>query len=1121
MLKQLGRLIEKHPLLVISIVIFVTLGFSTLLPMIEMKTEFSDFMPDDEIVQASQRISDYFTTGQVTMFLYLNAENTESIITIDSIKDQYFIDQKLMDIPELSTVTSFTMLLDQVCQLEFANNINNCTNEQIQTAINDLLDEEKIKSIKIFDNDDSNEKIDYNRYPRITQGKSINEIDIKNCYISYTNKSLIFSIEVYDLSAFKSKLVKPIKSSNVYEWYIDFENLIKPIEDLDISYRISAHLEPKHSIWELGKGIFENLRNIFNYLKNRELFNSFEKETYLWLKPPGQDMYIPIMLNSANISFLFDTNIIEINVSKDELGNYGIAPRFGIFEVPAKLSNFTAGTRYYQTSFLKLPWFRITANTSYLLERIEKIQNRPILGKIAENILKKIGNMTFDDLDEFLNNPNNTISLPDRLSLKEIDDLWITADIVPDTSISTNILFIKPNLFNDLNIAAKGFLSKDYEKDGKPSASIIILSLNTSGGNNDLLSLTDIVLDKIKQIDAQSSYVSIEATGDNVISQQMNDVTEEANTIIMPMIFVIIIAILYFSFRKFSYIIIPMLSLVVSVIWLFGTMVLLGIDFNTMAVALVPLIMGLGVDYSVHLSHNYRAELGKGKTPAAAIKRSVVEIGSAMFLAMLTTVIAFLSFLSASLPPIRDFGILLALGITYTFITAITFQAALRYILDRRKKEFNNQKKQYYKLDKYMGILSQKILKNQKKIIVILLLITIVGAVGASQIKTSFDFNSFIPEDNPAIELFGKIGENFPFSGQNQEYILLEGDVASVDALKGIKTTHENLADDYYVERNSDNTAKASSVYVIIKQAVGNNVSLIERFNIDPKTSIPKTDDDVKELYDYLWDSFEYSFQIKTNLHKNNQGKYDAAIISIFVDVISEGVESSGLDKDLGRMEKELNQDLSDYGDVDVIITGQFLIMHIITGGLTESQILSTGISLILATIVLIIAYRRLTLGLIAMIPVLISIVWILGTMYFIGYSLDIMTITVTSLTIGIGIDYAIHTTQRFRLIADKTGNINKALCETISRTGGALLIAALTTTFGFATLIFAPIPPEQKFGVITAMTITYSFITSVLLLPLILARWAKWSKKKKGYIISRTPADESYFDNVEGCEKK
>jgi predicted RND superfamily exporter protein len=136
--------------------------------------------------------------------------------------------------------------------------------------------------------------------------------------------------------------------------------------------------------------------------------------------------------------------------------------------------------------------------------------------------------------------------------------------------------------------------------------------------------------------------------------------------------------------------------------------------------------------------------------------------------------------------------------------------------------------------------------------------------------------------------------------------------------------------------------------------------------------------------------------------------------------------------------------------------------------------------------------------------------------MYFIGYSLNILTIMVTSLTIGCGIDYAIHATERFRLIADKTGNINSAVVETISRTGGALLIAALTTIIGFIVLIFAPIPPQVQFGVITAVTITYAFLLSVLVLPLVLAHWAKWTKKRRGYIISRTPADEKYIKEIQ-----
>jgi predicted RND superfamily exporter protein len=150
--------------------------------------------------------------------------------------------------------------------------------------------------------------------------------------------------------------------------------------------------------------------------------------------------------------------------------------------------------------------------------------------------------------------------------------------------------------------------------------------------------------------------------------------------------------------------------------------------------------------------------------------------------------------------------------------------------------------------------------------------------------------------------------------------------------------------------------------------------------------------------------------------------------------------------------------------------------------------------------------------------------IWILGTMFYIGYSLNILTITVTSITIGIGIDYAIHATQRFRYTADRTGDFRTSVCETISQTGGALLIAALTTTLGFGILVFAPIPPQQQFGLILSITIIYSFFTSVLLLPIILYNWGYNRKKRKGFIISPKKYDdiENVFDSCEpGDETK
>lgn len=1118
MLKYLGDLIEKRPWLVITIVLIITLGFSILIPSIEIKTDFNDFMPDDELVKAQTRINNYFGENQQIMFLYVEKKDTDNILTIESLREQFYIQEKLLELPQVEQVLGLPFIIDQTCRLEYGKTFGTCSDEEIKTALEDILEKEGTISLKVFDKDDPNEKKDCVKYPRIGEGISVDDIDIKNCYIDYKEDTIEFSIEVYNLEKLRDKIRSPSPFTNVVEWYLDFENQVRPDERLNISYRLAAHIEPTYPIWEIGKGFIENTKLMLERLRDKELIYSYKLETFLWVKPLDETMYFPLTLENANISLLFDENIIRIVIPHEELERYGVATSFGEFQLPAKLTNFKAGVRYYQSNMLKLPWLRITINTDSFIKKIEKIREKPFLSNLATFSLKYFANLTWEEFDMLFNmlTFQGESQLPEYFALKDIEKRWINADISPDQGSSDNVFFIRPYFVEDIEIATRGFLPRTYEMGAKPNSCLMIISYNVTTEYEKNLEINNNILDQISFFDLDYNFVVFNATGQGVVTAQINEVTEEANMIIVPMIFFVIISILFVSFRRVSYVFLPLFTLVISTIWLFGTMVLLDIAFTTIAVALVPLIMGLGVDYSVHLSHHYRLELSKGKKPAEAIKTSILEVGNAMFLAMLTTVIAFLSFLSASLPPIRDFGLLLALGITYTFITAITLQAAIRYVLDRKKKDFEKIKKHSFKLNILMGKLAKNVLCHQKKIIACIILITILAGFGAFQIKTGFDFDSFIPESNPAREILEKIEKEYPFSSQNQEYILIEGRVSSRATLSGIIQTYSRIKNDKFAAKNSDGSLKTTSIYSIMGQAVNNNDSLIKKFNLEDDTKIPKTSDDVKRFFDYLYDSIEYGSLTKSVIHRKTNGEYDAALIRIYVDIVTEGRDAQEVEKDLKTLYSDLEKDIVDYGTADAIVTGDLIITYSMTQSLTKSQIISTGLSVLLATLVLIIAYRKPTLGLVTIIPVLISMVWILGTMYFIGYDLNILTITVTSLTIGIGIDYSIHATERFKIVADKTGDITAAVCETISKTGGALLIAALTTTLGFIVLIFAPIPPQVQFGVITAITITYSFITSVLLLPLILAKWAKWRKEKNGFIISPTPAEPDYLKEAD-----
>ncbi|RLF32571.1 MAG: hypothetical protein DRM98_03640, partial [Thermoplasmata archaeon] len=841
MLKLLGRLIEKHPWLVITIVLLITIGFATLLPSLEMKTDFKDFMPDDETVKANMRLMEYFGQNQQIIMVLVEKQQTEKVTTPSALREQYYIQKQLSKNPDVVNILGLPTIADQVCQLEYGKTFENCSDEEIKTVLKDILEENSVTNIRIFNKDDPNEESDYNRFPRLSKGISADEIDIKNCYLDFNDENIIFTIEVYDLSFFESKLKSPIPSTNVIEWYIDFENNIRPDERLNLSYKIAAHFEPKYPLWEIGKGFINNIKTLIKHLKNHQLFNAYTKEVYLWIKPKNQTMSFPIPLESSEIKIDVKKNQINIKIPREEIGRYGIAPRFGSFELPAKLTNFRAGTRYYQTPLLKLPWLRITANTSFVFDKLNKIREKPRLSGIANRLLKKISNYTLEDLDMFFNKSDKNLPLPDQIALKDIENSWVNCDIAPDRGVSTNLLFYKPLFFKDLQTSAKGFLSKNYNTNNETASCIMIIGVNSTGGYEGSLKINKKVVSQLKKLDSAYNYVHVEGTGEGVISTQINDITSKANQIIMPMIFIMIVIVLLISFRKISYVILPLFALSVSIIWIFGTMVLLGIPFSTMAVAVVPLMLGLGVDYSVHLSHNYRSELAQGKTPAEAIKISVTEIGEAMFLAMLTTVIAFLSFLTATVPPMRDFGLILALGIIYTFLTALTLQASVRYLVDRKKKQLDREKKKTFKINIFMGKFAKKILKHQKKIIAALLLITVVTAVEATQLKTEFDFNAFLPTETPSIKLYKRIQTEFPFSSQDQEYILLEGDVATTETLTGIMRTHMNLKDDKYIAKKADGSIKTTSIYTIIQQAVNNNKSLIKEFNLDEKTYIPNS----------------------------------------------------------------------------------------------------------------------------------------------------------------------------------------------------------------------------------------------------------------------------------------
>lgn len=1100
MLDTIGKQVEKHPFLIILFTLFITFAFAVNIPQLNMNTSTEDFMPDSEIANASNRVTDYFGKNQDVVMILSEYEGSESILSPTAIRKLNSISDSLSEREDIENVMSFTFFVDMICGIEFNTSLENATDDQIETVVHDILNDPSFDQIVLLETDDADEAVDYKRYPRLSRGKSFDSADIKNAFIQQQNDSLMFTVEVYDLADLDQKLDQLFFPLNVMEWSISFSNQIGPEELRDIDYRIAAHVEPKQEIWTIGEGMILNVKNIFSQLQKRELFNTFDTSVVLWITPPGADVSFPLQLSSAELIFEKQKNQIQWTVNRSELGKYGIAPENDGFGLPARLGNFSVSFQYFQLPIVRMPWFRVNSEMQTVQNLMDFLQRRPFLSRITDGLMKDFPNVSSDQFDEMQNQLMGNDNTINEISLTDVESWWITADTAPNTGTSDETLFIKPAFIDDLKTSTLTFLPKEFDVGDYSQETLMMAFINGTIPESRRKTIVKELNKDIDQIESNSDF-TLRTAGNTQLSIEIDEVAMSSNMIIMPSIFIAILILLFVTFRKLSYMFLPLIGLSLSIVWVFGSMVLLDINFNMMYVALVPLMLGLGVDYSVHMFHNYRAEYASGKSVAESIIASIQEIGTALFLATVTTVIAFLSFLTATIQPIKDLGLLSAMGIIFTFIITLTFLSAIRYVLDKKWKP-KRSKKNRFSLENYLKKLSSILIHHTKTVISLALVFSAIMGLAALQVDTSFDMASMLPEDNPTIEVFDEIGNRFPSSGMDQEYILIEGSIATAETLSGIKKTVNHIYGNDYVAVKPTGEPKIESVISIIHTAVEQNKSLKNKFQLNDE-NIPATDTNANGLLSYLYDHDQYGEDMRNVLHEDD-GVFDASVIRVYTNGEARSDDADQASGKGQRLYEQLTDDITGLDQVTVTVTGMETLMFVTAQSLTESQLNSTVICIVLAAIVLLIVFRNPMLSLLTLVPVLLSICWILGTMFFIGLDLNIMTVMITSITIGLGVTYAIHAVQRFRLIADETGDIDKAVASTVSHTGGALIASAATTVAGFGILILAPITPQQQFGFIASITIVYSLLTTILILPPLLKMWGNWRKKRKGFIITK-----------------
>jgi predicted RND superfamily exporter protein len=166
---------------------------------------------------------------------------------------------------------------------------------------------------------------------------------------------------------------------------------------------------------------------------------------------------------------------------------------------------------------------------------------------------------------------------------------------------------------------------------------------------------------------------------------------------------------------------------------------------------------------------------------------------------------------------------------------------------------------------------------------------------------------------------------------------------------------------------------------------------------------------------------------------------------------------------------------------------------------ISESLTNSLTIAVAAVMLMLLVIFRSLRYAVMTIIPVLLVACWLYGFMYVAGYSLNMLTATIAAISIGVGIDFSVHFTERFREELETSRNKRAALRKTAQTTGLALFSTALTTVVGFTVIAFAPMPMFSTFGVLTAIMIALSLFMALFVLPSLLLLFAPDPSKGKG----------------------
>lgn len=563
----------------------------------------------------------------------------------------------------------------------------------------------------------------------------------------------------------------------------------------------------------------------------------------------------------------------------------------------------------------------------------------------------------------------------------------------------------------------------------------------------------ELLADVRKVIAERLDGYTVNMTGMAPVREASNHVMFNDLAILAPLVSLVLVVILWLSLRTVSGVVFTLMLITLSIVPAAGVMGLTGIPLSAQTTAFPVLILAIVVGDSIHTITTYYERLRRGQPRETAVEGVVRDLALPVFLTSATSAAGFLGMLTSPLPPMAGLGISVAVGIMWAWgLSAFVLPATL-LILPVPKLKGTKEDSAFDKtLDRWVSKLTAR---PRLSLAVVLGVVAVVSYVGMPRVKREANPNKIFAVNHPVRQAAEAIDAAFRSSSPVE--LLVEGDVNDPELFKKIERFSQRVD-------ALDEVGSVDSAAVIVSRIT------------ETLTGTPGIPDDSEKLSQTL---LLYSMSGSPDRFQrlvSTDGK------DIRVTIRMPNLDTEHLEVVLDKIEKVR---LEEFAGVTTIMTGTAILTHELSRLVVKSTVSSILLSLLLVFLICTFAFKGVVPGLHSMTPLSIAILGVFAAMGLTGIPLTVASALITSIVIGVGVDFGIHFLARWDLLAP-TADTRVRVHETVVEVGRGIIYNTLAVAGGLAVLSFSEFEPIRQLGLMAVFAMFASGFGALVILPLI-----------------------------------